>query len=71
MESDDRKTLEQNVKSMSLKDKDVERDKLERRKNKKKKYKVYIKYMVHIKRVFLKLFLSHIHPHHHLDNSFI
>ena len=56
MESDDRKTLEQDMKSMSLKAKDVERVGLEMQKRKKRMYKVYIKYMVHIKRVFLNLF---------------
>ena len=61
MESDDRKILEQDVKSMSLKAKDVERDELDKRKNQKEKNKVYIKYMVYIKRAFLNLFLSHIH----------
>ena len=85
MASDDRKTLEKDVKSMSLKAKDVERDGLGRRIYPKEKYrnkvgrgkyqeekiKVYIKYMVFIKRVFLNLFLSHIHPHHDLDISFI
>ena len=59
MASDDRKTLEQ----------DVERDELERRKSQIKKHKVYVKYMIYIKRVFLNLFLSHIHLHHHLDIS--
>ena len=59
MASDDRKTLEQNV----------ERDELERRKSQIKKIKVYVKYMVYIKRVFINLFLSHIHLHHHLDIS--
>ena len=61
MESDDRKILEQDVKSMSLKAKDVERDELDKRKYQKEKNKVYIKYMVYIKRAFLNLFLSHIH----------
>ena len=61
MASDVRKTLEQDVKSMSLKAKDVERDELDKRKNQKEKNKVYIKYMVYIKRAFLNLFLSHIH----------
>ena len=40
--SDDRKTLEKDVKSMSLKAKDVERDELERRKNQNEENKVYI-----------------------------
>ena len=85
MASDDRKTLEQYVKSMSLKAKDVERDshgrriyptekyrnKVGRGKYQEEKIKVYIKYMVFKKRVFLNLFLSHIHPHHDLDISFI
>ena len=70
MESDDRKTFDQNVESMSLKAKDVERDRLGRRIYPKEKYrnkveggqyqeekiKVYIKYMVYIKSVFLNLF---------------
>ena len=40
MPSDDRKVLEQDVKSMSLKAKDVERDELERRKNQNEENKV-------------------------------
>ena len=71
MESDERKTLEQDVNSMSLKAKDMERNDLGGRKKQNKKTKVYIKYIIFIKRVFLILFLSHIHPHHHFDISFI
>ena len=85
MESDERKTLEQNVESMSLKAKDVKRDGLGRRIYPKEKYrdklgrgkyqeekiKVNIKYMVYIKRVFLNLFFNLIHPYHHLDISLI
>ena len=52
MESDDRKTLEQDVKSMSLKAKDVERDEVGMRKHQNEENKVYIKYMVYIKRAF-------------------
>ena len=64
MESDDIKTLDQNVKSMSLKAKDVERDGLGRRIYPKEKYRNKLgrgkyqeeKIKVYIKRVFLNLF---------------
>ena len=46
MKSDDRKTLEQDVKLMSLKAKDVESDELERLKSQIEKNKVYIKHIV-------------------------
>ena len=59
MESDDRKILEQDVKSMSLKAKDVERDELERRKSQNEENKVYIKCTIYIKRAFHNFFITY------------